>query len=67
MVDLLLLIQEKWNCGVIDQWNDEELNSISDEQRGLYMVRDGVHPTQAGYLEWWFPNMESYIERSWRF
>lgn len=63
MVDLLYEIQDKWDCGVIDQWNDEELNDISDEQRTLYMVRDGVHPTKAGYLEWWFPNMEKYIEK----
>lgn len=62
MVDLLLEIQEKWNCGVIDQWNNESLNDISDEQRTLYMVRDGVHPTRAGYIEWWFPNMEQYME-----
>lgn len=61
MVDMLLKIQEKWNCGVIDMWNDETMNDITDEARALYML-DGIHPTKAGYLKWWLPVMESYIE-----
>lgn len=61
MVDLLLQIQEKWGCGVIDLWNNEELNHITDEERSLYML-DGVHPTKAGYLHWWLPTMEAYLE-----
>ena len=61
MVDILLKIQEKWNCGVIDLWNDESLNDISDEMRKLYML-DGIHPTKAGYLNWWLPPMETYLE-----
>lgn len=60
MVALLLKIQEKWDCGVIDLWNDAELNDITDAQRSLYML-DGVHPTKAGYLEWWLPSIESYL------
>lgn len=63
MVALLLEIQEKWDCGVIDLWNDAELNDITEEQRSLYML-DGIHPTKAGYLEWWLPTMESYLERT---
>mgnify|MGYP000715422101 CR=1 FL=1 len=26
----------------------------------VYMA-DPVHPTQAGYLEWWTPKMEEYL------
>ena len=26
----------------------------------LYMF-DGIHPTQAGYLNWWTPKMEAYL------
>lgn len=63
MVAMLLKIQEKWDCGVIDLWNDEELNAITDEQRILYML-DGVHPTKAGYLKWWLPEMEAYLIES---
>lgn len=60
MVELLLKIQEKWDIGVIDMWHDTDFNSITDEERSLYMV-DGVHPTMAGYLRWWSPYMEDYL------
>ena len=60
MLDLLLDIQKKWDIGVVDLWNDTDFNNITDEQRKLYMA-DKIHPTQAGYLEWWTPVMEEYI------
>lgn len=60
MVDLLLEIQKKWDIAVIDLWNDAEFNRISAEQRNLYMA-DSIHPTQAGYLEWWTPKMEESL------
>ena len=60
MVELLLKIQSKWGIGVIDLWNDEGLNNISEENRSLYMS-DAIHPTQAGYLCWWTPKFESYL------
>ena len=37
MVEALLKIQEKWQIGVIDFWNDERINSISPEKRKLYL------------------------------
>lgn len=52
MVDLLLNIQQKWDITVIDLWNDEEINNITDEQKEIYLV-DHIHPTKAGYKEWW--------------
>ena len=60
MVSLLHEIAEKWKITVIDLWNDEQFNDITDEQRRLYMA-DPVHPTQAGYLEWWMPYIEPRI------
>lgn len=60
MVALLLEIQEKWDIGVIDLWNDEELNSISEEDYNLYMV-NSIHPSRAGYREWWTPFIEEYL------
>ena len=60
MVDLLLEIQKKWDITVIDLWNDAEFNKISPKQRKLYMA-DSIHPTQAGYLEWWMPKMEESL------
>ncbi len=60
MVDLLLEIQQKWGIGVIDLWNDADMNAVSEEDYDLFMV-DSIHPSQAGYLEWWTPKFESYL------
>lgn len=61
MVDLLLQIQQKWGIGVIDLWNSEEMNSVSEADYKLYMV-NGIHPSKAGYREWWTPVFEKYLE-----
>ena len=61
MVDLLLEIQKKWNIEIIDMWNDVDFNNITDEQKSLYMA-DSIHPTQAGYLEWWTPVFENKLK-----
>ena len=61
MVDLLLEIQKKWNNEIIDMWNDVDFNNITDEQKSLYMA-DSIHPTQAGYLEWWTPVFENKLK-----
>lgn len=60
MVELLLEIQEKWDIGVIDLWNNEQMNAVSEEDYKLYMVND-IHLSKAGYLEWWTPVMEEYL------
>lgn len=59
LVKLLLQIREKWNIGVIDLWNSE-MNGISPSLYKLYMA-DGIHPTRAGYREWWLPEFEKYL------
>ena len=66
MVDLLLQIREKWGITVIDLWNDDDLNDISDELRALYILQDGVHPTMAGYRDWWLPKFEEALEETLR-
>ena len=58
MVELLYKIRDKWGISVIDMWT--ELPEITEEQRALYMA-DTIHPTRAGYLEWWTPVMEKDI------
>jgi Lysophospholipase L1 and related esterases len=60
MVTLLGKIADKWEITVIDMWNDSAFNAITDEQRALYMA-DSIHPTRAGYLEWWTPYMEQVL------
>ena len=35
-------------------------HTLSEKEYEVYMA-DPVHPTQAGYLEWWTPKMEEYL------
>lgn len=65
MVKLLLQIQEKWGIGVIDLWNDSEMNAVSEEDYKLYMV-NGIHPSRAGYRDWWTPKFETYLTEFFR-
>ena len=58
MVERLYELQGKWGIGVIDLYTDEAFNAIDPETYGFYMY-DPIHPTQAGYIEWWFPKMEA--------
>ena len=60
MVDLLLEIQKKWDITVIDLWNDEEINNITEEQKEIYLI-DHIHPTKAGYKEWWLPRFQETL------
>ncbi len=60
MIDALYKLQEKWDIGIIDLWNDEEMQAVSEEDYKLYMS-NGIHPTRAGYRDWWTPKFESYL------
>lgn len=60
MVSALHEIAALYDVGVIDMYTDEEFNAISEEERRLYMA-DDIHPTRAGYVEWWTPKMEDYL------
>lgn len=60
MVDLLLELQKKWGFEIIDLWNDEQFNNISEEDYSRYMA-DPIHPTSDGYLKWWTPYFEEKI------
>lgn len=59
MVDALYILQEKWGIGIIDLWNGLDINT---ENYDLYMA-DEIHPTQAGYLKWWTPYMETELNK----
>ena len=66
MVNLLLDIQEKWGIGVIDLYNDPEMNAVSSEDYRRFMANngtDGVHPTRVGYEEWWTPKFKAHLEK----
>lgn len=61
MVADLLKLQEKWEIGVIDLWDDADMNAVSAEDYSKYMAEDGIHPTRDGYVEWWTPKFEQAI------
>lgn len=60
MVEMLHKLETKWKIGLINLWNDEEFNSICDSDRKRFMA-DPIHPTLAGYLEWWLPYFEEAL------
>lgn len=60
MVQQLTQIAEKWDIYVIDLWNSKTFNRISPEQYSRYMD-DPIHPTRAGYLQWWLPEFERQL------
>ncbi|WP_051656911.1 SGNH/GDSL hydrolase family protein [Butyrivibrio sp. AE3004] len=61
MVEALLLLKEKWGIGVIDLWNNEEMNTIDEDTRSAYIYEDGIHPLKDGYVKWWTPVFEKEI------
>lgn len=60
MVQSLEEIAEKWGVTIIDLYRDQAFNDISEEERALYMA-DSIHPTKAGYREWWLPKFEETL------
>lgn len=61
MVDALWKIKDKWNIGILDFWNNEEMRKVSQEDYARWMA-DNIHPTAVGYLEWWTPKFEDYLQ-----
>ncbi len=60
MVKRLYEIKEKYGIGILDLWNDKTFNQIPDDLRALYM-HDDIHPTKAGYRDWWGPELEKQL------
>ena len=60
MVDALLQIKEKWDIGVLDLYNDPEMNAVTSEDYQRYMA-DPIHPTDVGYEDWWLPKFEQFL------
>ena len=60
MVNFLLQIRDKWDIEVLDLWNDAEMNAVSTDDYKLYMV-NGIHPSRAGYRDWWTPKFEAFL------
>lgn len=62
MVSLLQKISEKWNINVVDLWNNETFNAALAGHEKLWMS-DSIHPTMAGYRDWWTPEMKACLEK----
>ena len=60
MVERLKELQKKWEIGVIDLYTDKAFNDAAKEKYDFWMY-DPIHPTKAGYIEWWFPQMEKQL------
>ena len=62
MVERLFALQKKWDIGIIDLWNDPDMNAVSADDYVRYMC-DPIHPSKAGYDEWWGPKFLAYLTR----
>lgn len=62
MVQLLFELKDKWGFEIIDLWDSAVREGVTDEQYAFYMS-DPVHPTRAGYRDWWTPIMEKELYR----
>ncbi len=62
MVNALLEIKEKWGIGVIDLYNDPEMNAVSTRDYDRYMS-DSIHPTKIGYEQWWGPKFVEHLQQ----
>lgn len=61
MVTLLKQIQEKWDIGIIDQWDNPDMKALYGTDQYREYMSDDVHPTYKGYTEWWTPVFEEYL------
>lgn len=62
MVEKLHEIAEKWEIGILDLWNDAEMQTVTPEDYAVYM-RDPCHPTVLGYQKWWGPKFIDYLTK----
>lgn len=61
MVESLLAVQDKWDIGVVDLWNNSEMKSLFGTEQIKSYMKDDIHPNRDGYVEWWTPAFESYL------
>lgn len=60
MINILYSLKNKWDIEIIDLWNDDEMYQITKEEYDLFMA-NGIHPTRAGYRDWWTPKFEKEL------
>ena len=60
MVTKLHELAKKRHFAVIDLFSGNSFNTISPTDYTLFMA-DPIHPTKAGYLRWWYPEMKAQL------
>ena len=60
MVERLTELKDKYDICVLDLWHSDTFNALTEEQRKIYMV-DNIHPSKAGYRDWWGPELEKQL------
>ena len=55
------MISDKWNIGIIDLWDDPQMNSVSEADYSRFMY-DPIHPNRIGYDLWWGPRFQEILE-----
>ena len=61
MIELLFALREEYGFYVLDLFGDEEMRGVSEEDYHRFM-KDRIHPTRAGYEEWWTPRFLRFFE-----
>ncbi len=64
LVRRLKELQAVYGFGLIDLWKQAAFNDLPEEKRALYLA-DHVHPTRAGYRDWWGPEIEKQLLTFW--
>ena len=62
MIDLLYELNERYSFYILDLYHDKDMLSVSEEDYAKYM-KDKVHPTLLGYVEWWTPKFVDFFKR----
>ena len=63
LVDRMRVIAEKWDILLWNLYDDVPLPTEGSDEAKLYMT-DRIHPTKAGYRDWWMPYFEAKIAES---
>ncbi len=60
MVDKCQEVVDKWGVDYLNMWDDPAVKAVSLKDYNFWMS-DVVHPTKAGYLQWWTPMFEEHL------
>ncbi len=62
MIELLYELNKEYDFYILDLFHDNDMLSVSEADYKRYMS-DPIHPTLAGYKEWWTPKFIDFFTR----